>query len=273
MQHNEIRAFSLASGSSGNAMLFQSKQTNLLIDAGLPLRTLSAHLARHRVGTGDLGAVLLTHEHHDHVVGAGALARRTQAPLIANAATLCAYAERDVLPFARREMPTGTALEIGPFLIESFAVPHDAAESVGYTLRVGTQKIAYFTDAGTVTPAMREALRETNLAIVEANHDVEWLRRGPYSDAMKARVASDTGHLANSDCAEMLAERLQTGQPLCVWLAHLSRVNNSPALARRTITSRLRALTHTPFALDVALRDHPSLSWRTGAQPIQLSLL
>ena len=273
MQSNEIRVFSLASGSSGNAMLFQSGRTNLLMDAGLPLRTLAAHLARLGVGTNELDAILLTHEHHDHVVGAGALARRTSAPLIANAATLGAYAERDALPFARREMATGTALEIGPFHIESFPVPHDAAETVGYTLQAGNQKIAYFTDAGTVTPAMRNALRETNLAIVEANHDVEWLRRGPYSDEMKARVASNTGHLANSDCAAMLAERLQSGQPLCVWLAHLSRVNNSPSLARRTVMSQIRALTETPFALDVALRDHPSLTWRTGAQPIQLSLL
>ena len=270
---NEIRVFSLASGSSGNAMLFQSGQASLLIDAGLPLRTLSAHLARHSVGTSELDAIFLTHEHHDHVVGAGALARRTRAPLIANPATLCAYAERDPLPFARREMPTGTGLEIGPFYIESFSVPHDAAETVGYTLQVGNQKIVYFTDAGTVTPAMRNALRDTNLAIVEANHDVEWLRRGPYSDDMKARVASDTGHLANSECAIMLAERLQSGQPLCVWLAHLSRVNNSPSLARRTVASQIRALTETPFALDVALRDHPSLTWRTGAQPIQLALL
>ena len=273
MQHNEIRVYSLASGSSGNAMLFQSNRTSLLMDAGLPLRTLSAHLSRLGVGADDLDAILLTHEHHDHVVGAGALARRTKAPLIANPATLAAYAARDALPFARREMPTGERIEIGPFQIRSFAVPHDAAEAVGYTLEVGAGKIAYFTDAGTVTPPMRDALRDANLAIVEANHDVEWLRRGPYSDEMKARVASDTGHLANEDCAAALAERLQSGQPLCVWLAHLSRVNNSPALARRTVASRIRALTETPFALDVALRDHPSLTWRTGAQPIQLSLL
>ena len=271
MQPNEIRAFALASGSSGNAMLFQSDRTSLLIDAGLPLRTLAAHLSRH--GVGDLDAILLTHEHHDHVVGAGALARRTQAPLIANAATLAAYAERDALPFARREMPTGATIEIGPFQVESFSVPHDAAETVGYTLKVGTQKVAYFTDAGTVTQAMRDALTDANLAIVEANHDVEWLRRGPYSEEMKARVASETGHLSNVDCAALLAERLQNGGPMGIWLAHLSRVNNSPALARRSVASQIRALTDTPFALEVALRDHPSLAWRTGAQPIQLSLL
>ncbi len=273
MPTDEIRAYALASGSSGNAMLFQSGRTSLLIDAGLPLRTLAAHLTRRGVGTSDLDAILLTHEHHDHVVGAGALARRTKAPLVANPATLAAYGERDALPFARREMETGAVIEIGPFQIQSFAVPHDAAETVGYTLQVGTQKIAYFTDAGTVTQTMRNALQDANLAIVEANHDVEWLRRGPYSDEMKARVASNTGHLSNEACAELLAERLQHGPPLCVWLAHLSRVNNSPALARRTVTSRIRALTDAPFALEVALRDSPSLTWRTGGQPIQLALL
>ena len=141
-------------------MLFQSGRTSLLIDAGLPLRTLASHLSRRGVGVDDLNAILLTHEHYDHVVGAGALARRTKAPLISNAATLTAYAERDALPFARRELPTGETLEIGPFQITSFPVPHDAAEPVGYTLRVGTQKIAHFTDAGTVTQAMRDALSE-----------------------------------------------------------------------------------------------------------------
>ena len=273
MKQPEIRVFALASGSSGNATLFQSDRTSLLIDAGLPLRTLAAHLSRHGVGASELDAILLTHEHHDHVCGAGALSRRTEAPLVANAQTLAAFALRDEPAFAQREFPTGDTLEIGPFQIQSLSVPHDAAAPVGYTIQAGTQKIVYFTDAGHVTPAMQDALRGANLAIVEANHDLEWLRRGPYSDEMKARVASDTGHLSNADCADMLARCLQEGGPLCVWLAHLSRVNNSPALARRSVASRIRAQTDTPFALDIALRDHPSVSWRTGAQPIQLTLL
>ena len=273
MAISEIRVHSLASGSSGNAMLIQAGHTNLLLDAGLPMRSLSAHLAKRGVGVKDLDAILLTHEHIDHVTGAGAMARRTGAPLVANAATLQAYARRDELPFATRELPTGHTMEIAGVVVRSFAVSHDAAETVGYVLEVGTQRIAYFTDTGHITPTMRDALAGATFAIVEANHDFDWLMRGPYSDEMKARVASPTGHLSNADCAEMLAQRLEDGGPMCVWLAHLSRVNNSPSLAKRSVTARVRALTQTAFSLEVALRDHPSLTWHSGKQAVQLTLL
>ncbi|HZO87123.1 MAG TPA: MBL fold metallo-hydrolase [Chthonomonadaceae bacterium] len=269
----DVRVHALASGSSGNAMLVQAGQTNLLIDAGLPLRTLSPLLSRRGVGVADLDAILLTHEHTDHSCGAGPLARRTGAPLIANAATLAAYAERDTLPFPTRELPTGGVVGIGAIGVRSFPIPHDAAETVGFVLTVGDQRIAYVTDVGSVTSEVRAALCGATLAIVEANHDIDWLWRGPYTEEMKARVASDTGHLSNVSCADLLAERLEEGGPLCVWLAHLSRVNNSPSLARRSVTARIAEQTRVPVALEVALRDHPSVSWRAGTRAIQLSLL
>lgn len=268
-----LRVHALASGSSGNATLIQAGETNLLIDAGLSVQRLSSHLKRHGVGVGNLSGILLTHEHTDHASGAGALARKMDAPLIANAATLEACAQRDERPFPIRELTTGDVIRIGRLEVASFPVPHDAVEPVGFVIQSGQTRMFYATDVGSVTPAVRSALRGVNLAILEANHELNWLWRGSYTPDMKARVASETGHLSNGDCADVLAERLEEGGALCVWLAHLSRVNNSPALARRSVLARIREQTSVPFHLEVALRDHPSVSWRAGVQAVQLSLL
>lgn len=268
-----IQVHALASGSSGNSTLIQAHGTNIVIDAGVPVRTLASHLGKRGVGTDNLHAILLTHEHGDHSGNAGPLARRTNAPVIANRATLEEYSRREALPFPSLEMPTGHTVRIGETTIRSFAVPHDAVEPAGYIIEAAGCKIVYFTDAGTVTPAMKAALAGATFAVVEANHDLQWLMRGSYTPDMKQRVSSETGHLSNADCARMLAERLDEGGPMSVWLAHLSRANNSPSLARRSVTQSIQAYTHTPFTLDVALRDHPSVTWRPGATAVQLALI
>lgn len=254
-------------------MLVQGGGTALLIDAGIGVRTLSAMLAKRGLVDGKLDAVLLTHEHTDHSIGAGPIARRTTAPIVGNRGTLAAYALRDELGFSSLELATGAEIAIGSFCVRSFPVPHDAADCVGYILECGRSRIAYFTDAGTTTPAIREALRGVSLGIVEANHDLEWLRRGPYTREMKERVESATGHLCNDDCADLIAERLEEGGPMCIWLAHLSRVNNSVSLARRSVRDRISKRTSVPFHLEVALRDQPSITWRSNSRAVQLSLL
>ncbi|HZT41807.1 MAG TPA: MBL fold metallo-hydrolase [Chthonomonadaceae bacterium] len=268
-----MRVHALASGSSGNAVLVQAGKTHLLIDAGLPLRTLSPLLARRGVHANGLDAILLTHEHSDHSCGAGPMARRMGAPVVANAATLDAYASRDDLPFLATELETGGEIGVGEIGVRSFPISHDAVDPVGFVLHAGDVQIAYFTDCGCLAPEMEAALQGAHLAIVEANHDVDWLWRGPYTPDMKARVASPTGHLSNDDCADLIARRLEEGGSLCVWLAHLSRVNNSPSLARRSVLARIQEQTRVPLALEVALRDHPSVSWQAGARAVQLPLL
>jgi len=270
---SDVKVHALASGSSGNAMLVQSGDTSILIDAGVGVRNLSAMIAKRGVVNGKLDAVLLTHEHTDHSIGAGPIARRTQAPIVGNRATLAAYASRDELGFASVELSTGGEIAIGSFSIRSFPISHDAAEPVGFILQSGRTRIAYCTDTGIRTPAMDEALRGASLAIVEANHDLDWLLRGPYTREMKERVASATGHLSNNDCADMIANRLEEGGPFCVWLAHLSRVNNSVSLARRSVKERILKQTSVPFHIEIALRDQPSVSWQAGARSVQLSLL
>lgn len=269
---SDVRVHALASGSSGNAYLVQAGETNLLLDAGLSQRMLASHLARFGVGAAGLEAILLTHEHVDHSGSAGAMSRRATAPMVANAATLQAASARAEQAFATFELPTGTERGFGCIGVRSFAVPHDAVEPVGYVLEIGRQRIVYCTDVGSVTPEVQAALQGATLAIVEANHDLAWLLRGPYTPDMKRRVASPTGHLSNADCADLLAQRLVEGGPLTVWLAHLSRVNNSPALARRSVLAQIAAQTTVPLALEIALRDHPSVSWRSGSKAVQTSM-
>lgn len=270
--HSNVRVHALASGSSGNAFLVQAGPTNLLLDAGLAQRALASHLARLGVGADGLAAILLTHEHADHSASAGAMSRRSAAPVVANAATLEAASRRSEQAFATCELPTGGEISFGGIVVRSFSVPHDASEPVGYILDIGRHRIVYCTDVGSVTPAVRAALQGASLAIVEANHDLAWLLQGPYTPDMKERVASPTGHLSNADCADLLADRLIEGGSLTVWLAHLSRVNNSPSLARRSVLAQIAARTRVPVTLDIALRDHPSVSWKPDGTVLQTSL-
>jgi phosphoribosyl 1,2-cyclic phosphodiesterase len=266
--------YALASGSSGNATLVRAPGVNILIDAGIGVRKLASILHTKGVSADDLSAIFVTHEHRDHVAGLGAMARRCNAPVIANRSTLQACALLDPNPFEMIELPVGETTAIGCLNICSFPVPHDAVSPVGYVIQCNKVKITYFTDAGSVNKAMRAALAGANLAIVESNHDVEWLKRGPYTPDMKARVSGATGHLSNDDCADLVAERLDEGGSMAVWLAHLSSINNSPALARRSVESRVKAKTRVGFSLEVALRDSPSAEWRAaqGARAVQMAL-
>lgn len=268
-----LSVYSFASGSSGNAMLVRSAASAVLIDAGLGVRVLTACLARMGVAHGGLDGILITHEHWDHAANAAALARKFGAPLIANAPTIAAIAAREDLEFGMRELPTGGEIGVAGLTVRSFPVSHDAVDPVGFVIGAGAVRIAYATDCGMPTAELRQAIRGAKLVIIEANHDVDCLLRGPYSPAMKERVASATGHLSNVDCATVIAERLELDGPARFWLAHLSRVNNSPALARRSVAAAVAAATTVPFALEVALRDSPSVVWHEGQGGLQLRLL
>ncbi len=266
-----IEVHSLASGSSGNAVLIRADGRGLLIDAGLSARTLGAALHARGIAPHALDGILLTHEHDDHFRGASRLSARMHCAVVANRATLQAADTRTELGLVK-ELPTGGEIALGPFRARSFCISHDAAEPVGYVVEVGGVKVAYATDCGCPCAPLREALRGADLCILESNHDREWLRRGPYPPHMKARVASDLGHLSNEDAAGLIAERLEENGPATVWLAHLSAVNNSPSFARRYMLAELSARTLVPCVLEIALRDRPSVVWTPGRVPVQPSL-
>lgn len=269
-----FNVLALASGSSGNATLVYDgdagKAGGLLIDAGISVRKLVAGLAAVEIPPEQLKGVVLTHEHGDHASSAAAFARKFSVPVIANRATLSRVLRSADAPYI--ELPTGDRFCAGDFTVETFPAPHDAVEPVGVNVYAAGAKACLVTDLGSITPAVRRASRGADLLICETNHDVYRLKAGPYPDELKRRILSEKGHLSNDAAAAFMIEHLHDKGPCTFWLAHLSKVNNTPRLASNFARATLKLHAQCPFALDVAMRDRPSASWRPGRTCLQLSL-
>jgi phosphoribosyl 1,2-cyclic phosphodiesterase len=240
-----MRVMSLASGSSGNATLVVAGATAVLIDAGLPIRSLVARLRRAGFPPERLTEIVLTHEHSDHISGALALAQSFGVPLGGDQRTLSAVlaalpSDADRSAVALDPHAVGTTWKVGALTVTSFAVPHDAVAPCGYLIGTEAWRVGMITDCGAMTDTILSHMRQANLVILESNHDREMLRCGPYPLHLKRRIAGPTGHLANDEAAEALHHCLDDA-PRWIWLAHLSRTNNTPDLARSTATERLGA--------------------------------
>ncbi len=229
-----LRFYSISSGSRGNAVLVSSKKTNILIDCGLSGKKLAQALSLVDMSVKDLDAVLVTHEHSDHIAGVGVAARMADASVYANGPTweamegaVGALPEKNMLVF-----DTGREFEIGDIAVKSFHTPHDAAYSVGYTLAAEGKKVAVATDMGHITDAARAALTGCNAVMLESNHDLRMLQNGRYPAALKRRILSEVGHLSNPDCAAFAVELAKSGTTALA-LSHLSEDNNLPELAYR----------------------------------------
>ncbi len=240
-----MRVVTLASSSSGNATLVQAGATAVLVDAGLSARVLAARLRQAGCEPASLAGIVLTHEHGDHTSGALALARHYNLPLYGDGRTLAAVAANprqastvDERPVTMAAHPVGTSWQIGSLQITSFAVPHDAVAPCGYLIGTPAWRVCIATDCGELTDVMLAQLRQAHLLILEANHDRARLLRGPYTTSLKRRILGPTGHLANDQTAEALWTLLDD-TPRWVWLAHLSRTNNTPDLAHTTVAGRL----------------------------------
>lgn len=270
-----FRVQALASGSSGNATLVTGAsagaKTAVLIDAGTGLRELVAALELHQVAPAMVAGIVVTHEHTDHTRSAHAFSRKYGAPLVANQGTLAAlYAGKPETP--HHVLPTGQRWQAGEIGVETFPVPHDAADPVGVNITCLGAKCSHITDAGCVTPEMRRAIRNADLLVLETNHDVHRLHAGPYPALLKRRILSDTGHLSNETAVGLMVDHLLSNGPCTFWLAHLSKVNNRPRLALNYAKATLKLETRCPFVMDIALRDRPSASWSPGQKPLQLNL-
>ncbi len=264
-----MRVMALASGSSGNSYLVQAGDTAVLVDAGLPLNSLEPALAGAGVDVAQLRCLLLTHEHRDHLASAAPLSRRYRLPLLGTAGTLACLPGRCG---QQQCLSPGSSLAIGPLTISAFSVPHDSAEPVGFLFECDGVRAVLATDLGHVPAELLPVFRSCQLLIIEANHDVKRLWRGPYPQALKQRVAAPTGHLSNDQAAECLLSCSGSEQKW-VWLAHLSAVNNSPRGALRAVTDRLRQEQVSTVKVSVALRDRPSLSWNSTEAFYQPRLL
>lgn len=262
---------SLASGSSANSMLVQSATTRLFVDCGTAMRQAIAGMEGAGFPPGRVEAVLLTHEHSDHIRGVGALARRLRVPVAGNRATLAA-AQWVLGRVEIHPIDTGHTTTFGDLQVTPFPVPHDSAEAVGYLISDGSRSVCLATDVGHLSSDVLCALRGADLIVLEANHDREMLRTGPYPAMLKRRIMGGHGHLANPEAAAALVE-IASGSPQWVWLAHLSAINNTPSLALRTVVSHLEEAGVRTMSVCVAQRDLPSVSWSSDTACCQLPLL
>lgn len=220
---------SLASGSSGNALLIQRDSIGILIDCGIALCTIEKLLRYRGIAPETISALLLTHEHHDHTMSAAALARRYSVPVICNAATHDAL-ESELAGVRVELLPVGEQARVGPFDVRSFRLHHDAADPVGYRVAADGATMALAVDLGSWDDATVSALSKADLLVVEANHDRELLLASPYPWSIRQRIFGPLGHLDNIQCGELLA-RTGVQAEHEVWLAHLSEQTNTPRVA------------------------------------------
>jgi phosphoribosyl 1,2-cyclic phosphodiesterase len=269
-----MRMTVLASGSKGNSTLVASSRTRILVDAGLSCRELLKRMQMANEDPASIDALLITHEHQDHVQGVAVLARRLGVPVYFTQATHRAWMrwmmpqkrltyaawlalrrqpprveESEKTPAEKTEDPcslpgvqyftAGTGFSIGDIAVTPFTIPHDAADPVGFVFEADGVRMAIATDLGYMPPNVKMAIRNCDVLMLESNHDLEMLRDGPYPWSVKQRVMSRVGHLSN-DAASDFLEKNYDGNASYVVLAHLSESNNLPELARVTAEKALR---------------------------------
>ena len=251
----------LASGSSGNCLLVSCGATHILVDAGISCRRITTALKAMELNPAALSGVLITHEHSDHISGLATLIKQFHLPVYASRGTALQLSGRiPMLEGVLHSFVPGECFAVGGVAVESFATPHDAAQSTGYTLSSEGRKAAVVTDLGHITPEVAQGIQGANLLVAEANHDVEWLQSGPYPPFLKERVLGQRGHLSNEAGAELVCSAVAAGAGTVV-LAHLSHENNTPQRALQVVGDALIRMGAQPgrdVILDVAPRTEPS---------------
>ncbi|GAA0399031.1 MBL fold metallo-hydrolase [Paenibacillus motobuensis] len=231
-----LRFSVLSSGSTGNATLVANGETTLMIDAGFSAKRIDELLQERGVSGEEIQGILVTHEHSDHIKGLGAVARKYNLPIYANEKTWEAM-EKAVGKIAeenRRILGTGETRDFGSLRVESFGISHDAAEPVAYCFYDGKQKLSVCTDLGYASDKVKMSIADSDVIVLEANHDIEMLRMGRYPWNIKRRILGDMGHLSNEATGELMSEIL-SGRIKRIYLAHLSREHNMPDLARMSV--------------------------------------
>ena len=240
----------LASGSKGNSTYVSDGTTSILIDAGLSGTEIQRRLNSRNLTAEHLDAIVVSHEHSDHIKAVGVLSRRYDLPVFINR-----NAQNALMQLGRikqlRMFECGTTFPINNLMIHPFSISHDAADPVGFTIGQNGTKIGIATDLGIATSMVREHLKSCSLLILEANHDPEMLANGPYPWPLKQRIKSRTGHLSNVDSKNLLQE-LQHDKLEHVILAHLSETNNTPQKAYKEAE---KVLARSKTRLTVAEQD------------------
>ena len=253
-----LRFALLGSGSRGNGLLVECGQTTILVDCGFTLKETERRLARCGREPGALSAILVTHEHGDHVDGVGPLARKYNLPVWFTAGTHAALgaAETNRLPLCR-QFAAHNDFSIDAIAVHPYTVPHDAREPCQFVFSNGAQRLGLLTDAGHITPHIETRLSDCDALILECNHDADMLAEGPYSASLKKRVGGPLGHL-NNDAAAALLATLDTGRLQHIVAAHLSEKNNTPWLVHSALGAVLGG---TAQRVEIASQEG-GLAWR-----------
>lgn len=260
-----MRMCPIASGSSGNSIYIGSERTHLLIDAGISKKRIEEGLKTTGLKGGDIDAILITHEHADHIQGLGVFVRKYPVPIYGTAATLKQIQLNTSLGYIPPELFVEITPErdfvLGDINVSSMRISHDAADPVAYSFSKGDKRMAVATDMGQYDDYVVEHLKDMDVLLLEANHDIRMLQVGPYPYQLKQRILSERGHLSNETAGRLLSDiacdRLRT-----IILGHLSKENNLPELAYETVRLEIEAGDNeyhaNDFEMIVAKRSEPT---------------
>lgn len=259
-----MQLYSIASGSSGNCIYLGEEDGGILIDAGISRKRIVTGLERKGLSLDDIKAIFITHEHSDHISGLGPVLRKNPIPVYATADTVSAIWEKtnmnNISPELFHSIRPEEEIEAGEMLVRPFSISHDAVDPVCYTVEKQGKRVAVATDMGCFDDTIIRVLGQCDSVLIEANHDINMLQVGPYPYSLKMRILGNKGHLSNTSCADLIKEILHKDLKHLV-LGHLSRENNFPQLAYRTVLDELEK-TETWGTLDtrlmVASRDEPT---------------
>lgn len=252
----------LASGSKGNSIFISDGNTAVLLDAGLSGAEIERRLKSRGLSPADLDAILVSHEHGDHIRGVGVLSRRFDLPVYMSRKTARAGSSRlgKIHDSMIKHFECGAEFAINTLKFRPFSLSHDAEDPAGFTVRQNGTKIGIATDLGIATRMVKTHLKDCSLLILEANHDPEMLMNGPYPWHLKQRVRDRTGHLSNQESKELLAE-IRHERLSHVILAHLSETNNT---VRKALSVVGEALNHCKTRLSVARQDRCGEIFKVG---------
>ncbi len=252
--NNYVKVCSLASGSKGNSLFVACNNSAILVDAGLSGVEVERRLTSVDVSPQSLTGIIITHEHSDHVKGAGVLSRRYDIPVYITQKTYHACKGLGKINDLRF-FECGLPFQIDGITISPFSISHDAKDPVGLTLEFKNIKVGVATDLGIVTHLVKEHLKDSDVLYLESNHDPRMLMNGDYPWHLKQRIKGRTGHLSNFEASELVSELL-THRLKHVILAHLSEENNCPDIAARQMS---RSLNGSKVTLHVACPDKPGI--------------
>jgi phosphoribosyl 1,2-cyclic phosphodiesterase len=252
-----MRFASLGSGSQGNALIVEVRTTRILVDCGFGLSDANRRLGRLGISPDALSAIVVTHEHEDHIGGVARFARKHRIPVWVTSGTLRGLEDLFDSDVEVCPIQGYASFSVGDICVDPFPVPHDAREPAQFVFGDGAHRLGVLTDVGHVTAHIRHCLHRCDAVVLECNHDPEMLRTGDYPEPLKARISSRLGHLDNVSAAALLAT-LDVNRLQHVIAAHLSQTNNRPELARAALADALGCEMHW-----VAIADqNTGFSWR-----------